>query len=98
MNLPEGFVPQTEAELLAALPSAPLPSQWVLSRLNSTTEAIVTAMEAYDFSNATQKLYAFWQYDVCDVSPLAPLDPLSRPRNPAALAYLSARTESWPIP
>lgn len=25
------------------------------------------AMEAYDFSTATQRLYAWWQYEVCDV-------------------------------
>lgn len=24
-------------------------------------------MEAYDFSTATQTLYAWWQYDLCDV-------------------------------
>ena len=24
-------------------------------------------MEVYDFSNATTGVYAFWQYDVCDV-------------------------------
>lgn len=25
------------------------------------------AMEAYDFATATQRVYAFWQYDLCDV-------------------------------
>lgn len=25
------------------------------------------AMDAYDFSTATQQLYAWWQYDLCDV-------------------------------
>lgn len=24
-------------------------------------------MEAYDFAAATQRLYAFWQYELCDV-------------------------------
>lgn len=25
------------------------------------------AMEAYDFATATQRVYAFWQNEVCDV-------------------------------
>jgi valyl-tRNA synthetase len=29
--------------------------------------ACVQAMEAYDFSTTTQQLYAWWQYELCDV-------------------------------
>jgi hypothetical protein len=35
------------------------PCCWVLS--------LRQAMEAYDFAAATQRLYAFWQYELCDV-------------------------------
>lgn len=24
-------------------------------------------MEAYEFANATQRVYSFWQYELCDV-------------------------------
>ena len=48
----------------AGLPPA---CRWILSRLSSATAAVVAAMEAYDFSTATQRLYAWWQYEVCDV-------------------------------
>ena len=41
LNLPEGFAPPTDAELDAALPGYPLPSKWILSRLNGTTDFVV---------------------------------------------------------
>jgi valyl-tRNA synthetase len=42
-------------------------SRWALSRLNHAVKMTVDAMETYDFNNATQGVYAFWQYDLCDV-------------------------------
>lgn len=58
MYLPPGFTPQPPAELdVAALPAA---SRWVLSRLNACVRGVVAAMEGYQFSDATQKLYAWW--------------------------------------
>ena len=30
-------------------------------------KTVVAAMEAYDFSAATNAVYAYWQYEVCDV-------------------------------
>jgi valyl-tRNA synthetase len=57
MYLPEGFTPSDPASLVvAALPAA---SRWVLSRLNGTVRGVVAAMEAYNFSDATQRLYAW---------------------------------------
>ena len=41
MNLPEGFSPPTDAELDIALPGYPLPSKWILSRLNGTIDFVV---------------------------------------------------------
>ncbi len=62
MNLGDDFEP---AEL--HLESLPFPSRWILSRLSSTTKSIVQAMYAYDFATATTSIYAFWQYELCDV-------------------------------
>jgi len=33
----------------------------------ANAQGVVAAMEAYQFSDATQRLYAWWQYDLCDV-------------------------------
>lgn len=39
--------------------------RWVVSRLNAAVSTTVAAMEAYNFSEATTAVYAFWQYGVC---------------------------------
>jgi valyl-tRNA synthetase len=97
MNLPDGFVPPTKAELSAGLPTYPLASQWVLSRLNGTTAAVVAALEAYDFAAATQKLYAFWQYDLCDVfiELMKPVMGLADDAPGAAAAKAATRSTLW---
>ncbi|GIL56694.1 hypothetical protein Vafri_11999 [Volvox africanus] len=64
MNLPADFTPPA-GDLVAA--SCPAACRWILSRLNNAIQTIVQAMEAYDFSTATQRVYAFWQNEVCDV-------------------------------
>ncbi|KIY92271.1 valyl-tRNA synthetase [Monoraphidium neglectum] len=87
LYLPEGFAPQPAAQLdVSALPAA---SRWVLSRLNGTVKGVVAAMEAYQFADATQRLYAWWQYDLCDVfielmKPVMAADPEGK--DPAAAA------------
>ncbi|GAX73886.1 hypothetical protein CEUSTIGMA_g1336.t1 [Chlamydomonas eustigma] len=97
MNLPEGFQPPLESQLETARPSYPLPSQWILSRLNGAVTAIVKAMESYDFATATQIVYAFWQYDLCDVfielmKPVVALDDAV----PGAIeAKLATRNTLW---
>eukprot|EP00798_Chlamydomonas_sp_ICE-L_P023645 gene23645-9174_t len=65
MNLPDGFVPPAADKLDVS--KMPLASQWILSRTNNAVGAMDKYLEEYDFSNATQKLYSFWQYDLCDV-------------------------------
>ena len=45
----------------------PVFCRWILSRLNTTIGQTIAQMEAYDFSHATSSIYAFWQYDLCDV-------------------------------
>jgi len=66
MNLGDGFLPtpQLGAKEVAALPLA---GQWVISRLNSAVVLTLEALEKYDFAQATTSVYAFWQYDLCDV-------------------------------
>eukprot|EP00898_Chlorokybus_atmophyticus_P007302 jgi/Chlat1/7573/Chrsp63S07062 len=47
--------------------SSPLAVRWVLSRLNNAINTTVKAFEAYEFANVTTSVYAFWQYELCDV-------------------------------
>ena len=65
MNLGPGFVPTRPASLVPA--AMPMPCRWVLSRLNAAVGATVKCLEEYDFSGATTAVYAFWQYELCDV-------------------------------
>ncbi|KAG2438857.1 hypothetical protein HXX76_005397 [Chlamydomonas incerta] len=66
MNLGEDFA-APEQPLDAAAPGFPPACRWVLSRLNFAVASTVQSMEAYDFATATQRVYAFWQNEVCDV-------------------------------
>jgi len=66
INLGERYAPP-EAALTQASPNLPPASKWALSRLNSAVKAIVDALGLYDFNTATTSVYAFWQYDLCDV-------------------------------
>jgi len=70
LNLPDGFEPAPPPLALAAEGgegAAPPAGRWLLSRLDAAAVAVSAAMEAYDFATATQRLYAFWQYEMCDV-------------------------------
>lgn len=63
MHLPPGFTPSPQVDAAALPPDA----RWILSRLNNATEVVVKALEEYNFSTATQRAYAYWQYELCDV-------------------------------
>eukprot|EP00192_Tetraselmis_astigmatica_P024574 CAMPEP_0117679300 /NCGR_PEP_ID=MMETSP0804-20121206/17744_1 /TAXON_ID=1074897 /ORGANISM="Tetraselmis astigmatica, Strain CCMP880" /LENGTH=940 /DNA_ID=CAMNT_0005488719 /DNA_START=78 /DNA_END=2900 /DNA_ORIENTATION=- len=65
LNLGDSFSPQPPSGITPK--ELPFPCRWILSRLNAATQSTVSAMEAYDFSGATTAVYAFWQYEVCDV-------------------------------
>lgn len=41
--------------------------RWILSRLNHACSEIATSFKEYDFSRATNAIYSFWLYDLCDV-------------------------------
>lgn len=64
MKFPEGFVPAKSAE-----PSGKetLVEQWILSRLNKTATELNNYLEARNFQLATQTIYDFWLYQLCDV-------------------------------
>jgi valyl-tRNA synthetase len=47
--------------------SLPFPCRWILSRLSAASAAVVKGMHVYDFATATQSIYSWWQYDLCDV-------------------------------
>ena len=63
LNLGGGFAPAADFSPAGA----PLGGRWVLSRASAAAAATNAAMEKYDFSAATTAVYAFWQYELCDV-------------------------------
>lgn len=67
MNLGDGYVPPTDFNSSFDVKNIPLAAKWVLSRLNAACAGTNAGMEAYDFNNATNSVYAFWQYELCDV-------------------------------
>ena len=95
MYLPPGFEPRgADALEPAALPAA---CRWLLSRLDGAVRGVVAAMEGYAFSDAAQRLYAWWQYDLCDVfielmKPVMAADPEGK--DPAAAAAKEATCQT----
>ena len=55
------------------------------------------AMENYEFAVATQKLYSFWQYDICDVfiELMKPVMYLDDAAAGSAAAKLATRNTLW---
>eukprot|EP00877_Chromochloris_zofingiensis_P001129 jgi/Chrzof1/11016/Cz05g20150.t1 len=92
MNLPEGFQPAVQLDV----GSYPAASRWLLSRLNNAISTVVKALECYDFATATQRLYAFWQYELCDVfiELMKPVMALDEAANAAAAAVKDATRQT----
>ena len=65
MNLGESFSPVEPTSI--SLSDLPTGCRWALSRLNNAIASTVDAMESYNFTAATTAIYAFWQYELCDV-------------------------------
>ncbi|PRP77992.1 hypothetical protein PROFUN_14080 [Planoprotostelium fungivorum] len=40
--------------------------RWILSKLQTTIEAVNNGFKFYDFAQATSAIYSFWLYDFCD--------------------------------
>jgi len=62
-NLGENFSPTPKLDVY----SLPLPARWILSRFSAASKAVNKSMTEFAFSTATTAVYAFWQYDLCDV-------------------------------
>ncbi|CEP20056.1 hypothetical protein [Parasitella parasitica] len=64
MKLGDDFVPSKSAD-----PSGneSLADKWILSRLNKCAIDTNTALEQRNFMMATNNVYQFWLYDLCDV-------------------------------
>ncbi|XP_040366472.1 LOW QUALITY PROTEIN: valine--tRNA ligase, mitochondrial 1-like [Rosa chinensis] len=45
----------------------PFSCQWILSVLNEAISKTVMSLESYEFSDAATAVYAWWQYQLCDV-------------------------------
>ncbi|KAF4384717.1 hypothetical protein F8388_004024 [Cannabis sativa] len=45
----------------------PFSCQWILSALNKAIAKTVSSLELYEFSDAATAVYAWWQYQLCDV-------------------------------
>ena len=98
MNFPEGFLPspQLGAAEVARLPMA---GRWVMARLNVAIAGTNEALEKYDFSAATTAIYAFWQYDLCDVF-IELMKPLMQSSDPAVVrgVWCVLCSHPYPIP
>ena len=55
------------AQGAAEVAALPMCGQWIVSRLNKAVAATNEAMDKYDFATSTTAVYAYWQYDLCDV-------------------------------
>lgn len=63
MKLGDGYSP-----ILTLSPEAmPLSCQWILLLLNKAITKTVDSLNAYEFSDAANTVYAWWQYQFCDV-------------------------------
>eukprot|EP00892_Ulva_mutabilis_P005873 jgi/Ulvmu1/3658/UM017_0072.1 len=71
LTLGDAFVPAADPRAGLECPegatAAAVACRWLLSRLHAAAEAADAGFEAYDFATTTQSIYAFWQYDVCDM-------------------------------
>ncbi|CAH8388859.1 unnamed protein product [Eruca vesicaria subsp. sativa] len=63
IRLGDGYSPP-----LALSPETmPLSCQWILSVLNKAISKTVESLDAFEFSDAANTVYAWWQYQFCDV-------------------------------
>jgi valyl-tRNA synthetase len=62
MNLDEGFTPNNEI----LVRESSLADRWIVSRLNTVTKEIRSALEEYRFNDAASSLYQFIWHEYCD--------------------------------
>lgn len=64
MRLGEDYTPPATAALSG---KESLVEKWILHKLTTTNAKVNASLEARDFYEATQAIYNFWLYDLCDV-------------------------------
>ncbi|EFH59876.1 hypothetical protein ARALYDRAFT_342735 [Arabidopsis lyrata subsp. lyrata] len=64
MKLGDGYTPPSQALSPRAMPFS---CQWILSVLNTAISKTVDSLNAFELSDAANTVYAWWQYQFCDV-------------------------------
>ncbi|KAK2080454.1 hypothetical protein QBZ16_000307 [Prototheca wickerhamii] len=69
LNLGDDYTPVSVAQLAGerGADAIPFACRWLLSRLHAAVAELNRALESYEFAAATGAVYAFWQYELCDV-------------------------------
>ncbi|XP_048593948.1 valine--tRNA ligase, mitochondrial 1-like [Brassica napus] len=63
IRLGDGYAPT----MVLSPETMPFSCQWILSELNKTISKTVESLDAFDLSEAANTVYAWWQYQFCDV-------------------------------
>ncbi|KAF2772112.1 hypothetical protein EJ03DRAFT_267349 [Teratosphaeria nubilosa] len=63
-NLPEDYTPPAKSGKTG---KESLPERWILHKLTQAAQKVNAAWQARQFSEATQSLYQYWLYELCDV-------------------------------
>jgi valyl-tRNA synthetase len=64
MRLGDGYIPPASAKLTG---KESLVEQWILRKLNTAADNVNKALEERNFSVATDEVYRYWLYELCDV-------------------------------
>jgi valyl-tRNA synthetase len=78
MKLGDDYLPESEICLFG---KESMVDKWILSRLNAAIVETNKAFEANNLMNATQAIYSFWLYELCDVY-IEAIKPILTPDNP----------------
>lgn len=89
LKLDETFVPLPTAEVCSMTPSLgqmltdvrqptgkeSIAERWILSKLNEAAQEVNRQLADRNFMMATQAIYTFWLYELCDVYIVRPTRP-----------------------
>lgn len=95
MNLEEDFIPNPEL----VTSSSSLADRWILSRLNTVTKEVLSALADYRFNDVASLLYQFIWHEYCDwyleLSKPALNEEKGSARRKAAQTVLAHALETW---
>lgn len=86
MKLGEDYLPEGRATLVGG---ESMVDKWILSRLGAAIRETNEALECFNLMVATQAIYSFWLYELCDVY-IEAIKPLCTPDYPDAKARQAA--------